>query len=169
MAETVRAIHKNLNVSPRKVRLVANAIRGRHVESALAELHIMTNRSAKPIAKLIRSAIANAREKKMNPEKLVIRNITVDQGITLRRVMPRARGRATPVRKTMSHITVFLVEDEKSTAPGFVLPEKPKRAKESRAPKRETPRPPAPKPDKAKETERARRGFMKKVFRRKAV
>lgn len=166
--EKTKAVHRNLNIAPRKVRLVANAIKGQHVTSALAKLHMMPQRSAVPLAKLIRSAVANARNKNMNTERLVVANVVVDQGITLRRATARAHGRATPIRKTMSHVTVELVEDESISVPDFVLPETQKRTQGKHRPKREMKKqPPAQSPD-TKE-EKTRRGFVKKVFRRKAI
>jgi large subunit ribosomal protein L22 len=99
--------------SPRKVRLVANAVKGKPVDEALRRLRFLTKRAAKPVAKLIESAVANAEE---NDGKrrgdLTIENITVDKGPTLKRFRPRARGRATRINKRTSHINVTLSENE---------------------------------------------------------
>lgn len=97
--------------SPRKVRLVAEAIRGKQVPQALAELGFLTKRAAGPLRKLLESALANALSgRALSKEKLVVKSITVDKGRTLKRSMPRARGHASPIRKRTSHITISLEE-----------------------------------------------------------
>lgn len=99
--------------SPRKVRLVANAIRGKRVTEALAELDFMVKRGAAPMKKLLMSAIANAENNfKLSKDVLVVKTIKVDPGVTMKRSMPRAFGRAYPIKKRTSHIVIVL--DEKS-------------------------------------------------------
>jgi len=101
-----------LRMSPRKVRLVCDVIRGKQVEEALATLRFTPKAAALPISKLIRSAIANAEQKKENLDidRLFIRTIRVDEGPILKRWMTRAQGRATRINKRTSHIVVELGE-----------------------------------------------------------
>jgi large subunit ribosomal protein L22 len=115
MAEA-RAYLKSYRVSPRKARLLADEIRGRGVEEALAILDLSDKRFAKPLAKLVRSALANA-EDKNNREKagidldnLVVGSIHVDQGPSMWRIRARAQGRANWIQKRTSHVEVVLSE-----------------------------------------------------------
>ncbi|OGC81227.1 50S ribosomal protein L22 [Candidatus Adlerbacteria bacterium RIFCSPLOWO2_01_FULL_51_16] len=98
----------NYRQSPRKVRLVADLVRGKRTDVALALLTHLPKRAAEPMAKLIRSALANARSKHVSSNELVISRIEVGQGIVFKRFMPRARGKASPIRKKTSHITLEL-------------------------------------------------------------
>jgi len=123
MAE-VKATLRNLRVAPRKARLVATSIKGMHVQSALAQLDAMPQRTAEPLSKLLKSAIASAKEKKLNEDKLVVKTVRVDKGLTLKRAMARAKGRATPIEKKMSHIMLELEESDKVKSPGFIFQEK---------------------------------------------
>ena len=124
-------------------------------------------RPAKPLLKLLRSAVANAKNsKRLDPEKLVIKNIRVDQGPMLKRILPRARGIATPIQKKMSHVTLILEEKTGVAAPRFkiVVPKKSKMPKPTKAKAK----------DKSKEAqpEKAapkKSGFFRRVFSRKAV
>lgn len=98
-----------LRIAPRKVRSVADLIRRKPVEEALAQLKFSPKRSAKPLFKLLRSAIANAKSAaQLNEEDLYIKEIKVDQGPSYKRWMPRAFGRASPIRKKTSHVTIVL-------------------------------------------------------------
>jgi large subunit ribosomal protein L22 len=99
-----------LRLAPRKVRLVADTVRGLPVGDALAALKYRPQAAAKPLAKLVRSAIANAENKggKVDVDALVIKTLTVDQGPKMRRFMPRAMGRAFRVEKKTSHVYVEL-------------------------------------------------------------
>ncbi len=109
----MKATLKQHRQSPRKVRLVTDLVKDKSVDAALRELRFTTKRAADPVAKLIESAVANARENDgKRREDLRIKNITVDQGPTLKRFRPRARGRATSIKKRTSHISVVL--DDKS-------------------------------------------------------
>lgn len=101
-----------LKIAPRKVRLIANLLKKRSAIEAEAELLYRPQRAAKPLLKLLRSAISNAINKDLNKEKLFISDIRVDQGPMLKRWMPRAQGRATPIHKKMSHIILVLEEKE---------------------------------------------------------
>lgn len=102
-----------LRIAPRKVRAVVDIVRGQPVEKALATLRYTPKAAAKPVAKLIRSAIANAEQKSngtVDIDRLYVKTIMVDQGPTLRRFRPRAQGRATRINKKTSHVTVELGE-----------------------------------------------------------
>ena len=101
----------NYRQSPRKVRLLADLVRGRKVSEALSILDFTTKRAALPMKKLIASAQANAvNNDGADKENLVIVEIRVDEGFTLKRHRPRARGRAFPIRKRTSHVYVHLEE-----------------------------------------------------------
>ena len=100
-----------LRIAPRKVRLVADLLRGLPVTSAESELRFITKRASLPISKLLNSAIANAKSNSAfhgTKDDLYIKTIKVDGGPVLKRSMPRARGRAFPIRKETSHITLIL-------------------------------------------------------------
>jgi large subunit ribosomal protein L22 len=101
---------KFLRLAPRKVRLVADTVRGLPVGDALAVLKYRPQAAAKPLAKLLRSAVANAENKggKVDVDALVVRTLTVDQGPKMRRFMPRAMGRAYRIEKKTSHVYVEL-------------------------------------------------------------
>lgn len=101
-----------LKIAPRKVRLIANLLKNRSTVEAEAELLYRPQRAAKPLLKLLRSSISNAVNKDFKKENLFISDIRVDQGPMLKRWMPRAMGRATPIHKKMSHITLILQERE---------------------------------------------------------
>ncbi len=111
----MKATLKQYRQSPRKVRLVADLIRGKTVDRALTALEFASKRASSPLKKLINTAIAGAKHN-FNIEKddLFVKEITVDQGPTLHRWRPRARGRATPINKRTSHVSVVLAEQQKS-------------------------------------------------------
>ena len=95
--------------SPRKVRLMAGLIRGKRAEDALNVLNVTVKRAADPIAKLLNSAIANAKANfSVAKEDLIVKSLTVDNGMILYRRMPRARGVAYPIRKRTSHVNLTL-------------------------------------------------------------
>ncbi|MGD8353679.1 MAG: 50S ribosomal protein L22 [Pseudomonadota bacterium] len=109
MESTAKA--RFVRISPRKVRLVMDMVRGKPVEEALQTLGLVRKSAAPVIAKIIKSALANAENNhEMSTEGLVIKRAFVDEGPTMRRFMPRAMGRATAIRKRTSHITVVLSE-----------------------------------------------------------
>ena len=108
----VRAVSKYVRISPNKVRKVIGGIKGEPVESGLQKLKFMPQKSANILEKIIRSAVANADQNAdIDIDLLVIRNITADQGPTLKRWKARARGRGTRILKRTSHITVILAEE----------------------------------------------------------
>jgi large subunit ribosomal protein L22 len=103
-------------MAPRKVALVASLIRGKPVGAALNILRFTKRAAAKPVAKLIQSAVANATDRskgQVDVDSLYIKTISVDQGPTARRYLARAMGRASPIHKKSSHIHVILAEARK--------------------------------------------------------
>ncbi|MBI3541492.1 MAG: 50S ribosomal protein L22 [Deltaproteobacteria bacterium] len=107
----VQAKLRHLRVAPRKVRLVADIVRGLNVQQAVDILTYTKKSAAKDISKLLRSAVASADQKGgMDVDNLVVKTIYVDQGPTLRRSLPRARGSASRINKKTSHVTVVLQE-----------------------------------------------------------
>ena len=107
----VKAKLKFVRVSPRKAQLVADLIRGKGSEEALNILMFTKKGADKIIIKLLKSAIANATQKKtIDVDRLYVKKITVDQGPTMKRFTPRAMGRATTIRKRTSHIHMVLDE-----------------------------------------------------------
>lgn len=111
----IKANLKYLRMSPRKVRLVADALRGKNTAEASLFLNNLPKGAARPLSKLLKSAVTNAKHNfNLEQEKLFIKSIRVDRGPTLKRFMPRARGMASAIRKRMSHITLVLEENLKS-------------------------------------------------------
>ena len=113
----VRARLSNYRVSPRKARLLADEIRGKGLEEALLILDLSTKRFARPMAKLLRSALANAQEKNdrdragIDIDNLVVSRVWVDQGPSMWRIRARAQGRASWIQRRTSHVDVILAEE----------------------------------------------------------
>ncbi|MBI4079655.1 50S ribosomal protein L22 [Candidatus Kaiserbacteria bacterium] len=110
----MKALLKNYHQSPRKVRLVADLIRGKSVADAKSALLYLPKKSSPQLGKLLDSAVANARRGGATLENLFVKTITVDKGAVLRRYRPFARGRAGSVRKTMSIIKLELGTKQKA-------------------------------------------------------
>jgi large subunit ribosomal protein L22 len=109
----VRAVARNVRIAPGKVRLIADMVRGKKVAVALNMLLFTTTPTAKVVAKVIKSAAANAENGfQMAPETLRISSIFVDAGLTMKRFRSASRGRVSPVLKRSSHITVVVAEQE---------------------------------------------------------
>lgn len=107
----VKAKAKHIRVSPKKVRLVADIIRGMEINKALSQLSFVNKKAVKPVKKLVESAIANAQHNyELDKNNLFIKEISVNEGRILYRWTPRALGRATPIRKRTSHINLILGE-----------------------------------------------------------
>lgn len=105
----VRAVARNVRRSPRKVRLIANAVRGRSVNEALALLKFMPHYAARDVAKVIQSAAANAENNyALDIDRLHVHRIWVDEALTLKRFKPGAHGRVKPRLKRASHITAVV-------------------------------------------------------------
>lgn len=106
----MKAYLKNYRQSPRKVRLTADLIRGKKINEVLTMLSQGNKRADSPIKKLLKSAIANAKSSGIDENKLIVKEIMVDEGIVFKRYKPRARGRASMIRKKTSHISIALSE-----------------------------------------------------------
>lgn len=116
--KTAKAVAKFVRTSPRKARHAIDLIRGKNVADAFAILKFTPVRSADAIAKVLKSAVANAEHNyEMNTGNLYVRACYVDQGPSLRRVMPRGMGRADVIRRRMSHITVVVAERPEKPGP----------------------------------------------------
>jgi large subunit ribosomal protein L22 len=155
-----------LRIAPRKVRSVADLVRGMSVNNAEAQLLVTRRRPAQPILKLLRSAIANAKNQQMNPDHLFIAEIRVDNGPMLKRIMPRARGSASPIQKKMSHVTIVLGVNPKlvskftlAAAKKKKLPKEPKADKEKPARKHVVEQEPE-----MLETAKRKHGFFRRTF-----
>ena len=108
----VKAVAKYVRISPVKVRRLIDAIKGKPVEAGLNILKFMPQKAAGIVEKTVRSAVSNADQNPdIDVDMLVIRNIIVDQGPTLKRFRARARGRGTRILKRTAHITIILGED----------------------------------------------------------
>jgi len=106
-----RAVAKYVRIAPRKVRRVVDLVRGQYVDEAMKALQFMPNRAAKHVQKVVKSAAANAENNfAMDMETLKITTAFVDVGPTMKRVQPRAMGRAYRILKRSSHITVVVGE-----------------------------------------------------------
>lgn len=111
MNKSVSAKLKYLRMGPRKVRLVVDTIRGKKARRAVEILSLMPKRAGRPVLKLLQSAIANAKNNfSIAEDNLRVASIMVDGGPVLKRWMPKAHGRATPVRERTSHVTIKLEE-----------------------------------------------------------
>ena len=109
----VRAVAKNTGVSARKIRLMVDMVRGKTVDEALGLLQFTPSPLARVVAKVVKSAAANAENNyQMIPSDLKIVKILADEARPMRRMRPRARGRANIIRKRSSHITVIVAEQE---------------------------------------------------------
>ncbi|MBA7557562.1 50S ribosomal protein L22 [subsurface metagenome] len=109
----VKAVAKDLGISPRKVRLLVDMVRGKKVDEALTILRFAPTPTARVVAKVVKSAVANAENNfQMSPSDLKIVTVFADGGRTLKRFRPRARGRSNQILKRSSHITVIVAEVE---------------------------------------------------------
>ena len=156
-----------LRMAPRKVRLVASLINGMSVNEAEAQLLFVTKRAAKPILKLLRSAVAAAKAKgKLNMEILKIESIRVDGGPMLKRYMARAQGSMAEIQKKMSHITLILAEDMKAKNSRYkiLVHKKTKHLTHEEGAKKKPKLGPTEKVSKRPKNP----GFFKKVFQRNA-
>jgi large subunit ribosomal protein L22 len=109
----VRAITRHVRMSPRKVRLVGNAIKGMRVREAVAALELIPNKAGDIIAKTVKSAVANAENNyNLAVDELYVVQVVADEGRSLKRWRARARGRAAPIIKRSSHVTVVVKERE---------------------------------------------------------
>lgn len=114
-----RAVQKHLRKAPRKVRLVADFVRGERVDKALTKLTFLKKSAAADVAKVVKSASANIRDKfeeeRLDNELLYIKRIFVDEGVTLKRIQPAPMGRAHRINKRSCHITVVVAKLQEET------------------------------------------------------
>lgn len=179
MAKQFRAKLKNLNIAPRKTRVVADVIRGMPIADAEAELVFRRERAAKPLLKLLKSAAANAKEQGLSPQTLVVKSIMVNKGIRLKRWLPRAQGRATPLHKDRSHVLLILEESTQKKGRfqfGVVSDSVKKDVKSAKSPAKKAPQkddakksPKLPEEETAKAKIVEKPGFFRRVFRRKSI
>lgn len=169
----VMAKLNHLRMSPRKVRLVADVIRGLDVKDAEEQLRFIGKRGVFSLRKLLQSAVSNAEQQGLVPSNLYVCSFTVDGGPILKRYLPRMGGRASPIRKRTSHITIVLEERElqkkkrKSALKG--VPQQDTSSQEIKgeeSKERHEKRLRAPKEERGFSK---RPGFVKKVFRRKSI
>ena len=184
--QNVMAKLRYLHITPRKVRAVAELVRGLTANAAEAQLILSSRRPAAALLKLLRSAVQNANHNfKLESSKLYVKEIRVDQGPKLRRFMARARGSAGRIEKKMSHVTLVLGVSEKIRPPQFTIPRPDKKSKHKEE-HRETSK---KKSDDATKTvgtktthrsdvqekksgggqQSTKRGVFQKIFRRKAI
>tara|TARA_B100002019_G_C20847885_1_gene393161 strand:- start:165 stop:491 length:327 start_codon:yes stop_codon:yes gene_type:complete len=104
----MKAILRNYRQSPRKVRLIADLVRGKNASEALTTLQFVDKRASGPFAKVISSAVANAKDQGKDVEKLFVKTVEVNKAPTMKRFRPRARGSASRINKRNSHISVEL-------------------------------------------------------------
>ena len=107
---TYQASHRFARISPRKARLIADMVRGESIEQAIAALDFSKRRGAYFLRGVLKSAIANAEESDADVANLFVESTWVDEGPTIKRLQPKDRGRAHPIRKRTSHIHVRLAE-----------------------------------------------------------
>jgi large subunit ribosomal protein L22 len=110
----IHAVARNVRMSPQKVRLVLETIKGKPADQAVAILRFLPQRAARPVAKVVKSAMANAENNfNLDPRDLVVSKAFADEGPRLKRYRPRARGRVNQIIKRSSHITVAVTEKER--------------------------------------------------------
>ena len=108
----VRAIAKDIGISPRKMRLVTNAVKGKPVSEALAILQFLPNAGARPVSKVVSSAAANAENNyNLDPDDLYILNIVADDSFRIKRIRARSRGQAARILRRFCHVTVIVSDD----------------------------------------------------------
>jgi large subunit ribosomal protein L22 len=106
--QEAKAQLNSYRASPRKVRLVVDAVRGKKIKDALTNLDFISKGAALPIQKLLASALANAKNLSIPTENLIVKEISADAGKTLHRRRPRSRGMSNPIRKRTTHVSVTL-------------------------------------------------------------
>ena len=173
---------KYLRQSPRKVRLVADLIRGKNFSSALVELRHLPKRAPLPLEKLLRSALANASHNfQLDSSGFSIKDIRVDEGPMQKRFMPRAFGRSAPIRKRTSHVTLVLepleisakIRPRKTPKPEIITRDLEKVKDEpeikNRPEKQQNPKTPKTQPRDFARLAKASAKRVRRVFRRKAI
>jgi large subunit ribosomal protein L22 len=167
-----------LRIAPRKMRLIGAMIKKMSVNEAEAQLITHARRPAEPLLKLLRSAVENAKGKNMDIAKTIVWEVRTDKGPALKRMMPRAQGRGTPIHKDTSHVLLVLQETENVLSSRFVANRKKKESKEEKKSreamakeksKDQKERPVSDRANVKKEPAAPEKGFTQKVFRRKSV
>lgn len=126
----------NLRIAPRKLRLVADKIRHMKADHAMGLLPLVVNKGAQLAQKSLKSAIQVAKDNNLNPDSLIIQGIWCDEGMKLKRVIHRSRGRMAPIRKHYSHLSIVLVGEpagrvsRRKTAEKVVAAESPTQTEE---------------------------------------
>jgi len=153
-------------MAPRKVRSVGDLIKGLPIDQAEAQLMVQSRRAAKPLLKLLRSAVANAKNnKQQDPQHLFVQSVRVDGGPMLKRMLPRARGSGSEIQKKMSHVTLVLGVNTNLKS-RFTIVQK----KKTKLPQAEDKRFKAKKPEAKGESvvePKKKPGFWKRTFSRK--
>ena len=154
-------------MAPRKVRSVGDLIKGLPVNEAEAQLLMATRRPSKPLLKLLRSAVANAKNSKtVDPQHLFVSSVRVDGGPMLKRMLPRARGSASPIQKKMSHVTMVLGVNENLKSRFTIVPPKKAKLPPGDAPRTKSKKP--TNPDKPITESKQNPGFWRRNFGRKS-
>ena len=110
----MKAFLKNYRQSPRKVELVTGLIKGKRVAEVFTQLNALPKRASSIVHKLLTSAVSNAKQAGISEDNLYVENVTVNKGIVLKRMMPRARGSASRINKRTSHVALTLIEKVKA-------------------------------------------------------
>jgi len=163
----VKSKTNNLRLAPRKVRAVVNLIRGKGVNEALDQLEFLVRRPSSSVIKLVKSAIANAENNfHLVRENLFIKEIKVDEGVKLKRFMPRGFGRASTIQKKTSHITLVLGERVAGLKKSEADKQKKEKILKTDRINNEDKKPEIKKEIGQKSTNK---GFVKKMFQRKSI
>jgi large subunit ribosomal protein L22 len=166
--ETQTAKLNYLRIAPRKTRSVADLIRGLSVNDAEAQLIVQRRRPAKALLKLLRSAVSNAKNNKLNADHLFVKEIRVDGGPMIKRYLPRARGSASPLQKKMSHVTIVLGVNDKLKPKYTIIPPKKTKLPPDQGPKGKPRKAPTPKAEPDHFEPKKKQNFFRRVFGRKA-
>ena len=111
----IKARAKWVKSAPRKIQRIVDVVRGMSAAGALTQLKFMPQKAARILEKVIKSAVANAKHNyKMEESKMIIQEAFVNKGVVMKRFQPRARGRAFPIKKRTSHVTVSLISSEEA-------------------------------------------------------
>lgn len=136
MMKEQKAHLRYVSIAPRKMRLIADTLKKLSISEAQAQLMLRPHRAAEVLLKFLNSAISNAKNNGLDANKLMVSRIWVDGAPVLKRALPRSQGRATPILKRMSHVTIILAENEKTKAARFVIAAPEKKAKKEPASKK---------------------------------
>jgi large subunit ribosomal protein L22 len=171
---TYRVYLKHLRIAPRKARLLASTLKGLTAAEAEAQLYLAPQRSAMPLLKLLKSAVANAKNLQADLKTLVVTEARVDKGTKQARFWPRARGGVGKIEKKTCHITLVL-ETKEGKDSRFVFPVKAKKAEVKKETKAKKPKESKEEKPETKEVEKnadkkaPKKGIGPKIFNRKAV